>query len=119
MSKHLIAIVDDLFFAAKVRGTAEQVGVRVTFPRTLDAAAEAAARENPSLIICDLHSQRIDVLELAGKLKADERTRAIRLLGFFSHVQVELQRAAIEAGFDHVIPRSLFARDLVQILSGD
>jgi hypothetical protein len=40
-----------------------------------------------------------------------------RLLGFFSHVEVELQRQALAAGYQEVIPRSVFARDLAQILS--
>lgn len=118
MPKHIIAIVDDLFFASKIRGTAEQVGVTVTFPRTMDAVIEAALNENPSLVLCDLQSLRIDAIELAQQLKTDERTRDVPLLGFFSHVQTELQSAANEAGFDRVIPRSVFARDLVKILSG-
>lgn len=118
MTKHVIAIVDDLFFAAKIRGTAEQVGVLTTFPRTIEAAIEVAVRDQPSLILCDLHSQKINPIELAERLKAAESTRSIPLLGFFSHVQTELQRAAKSAGFDQVIPRSIFAKDLMQILSG-
>ena len=119
MPRHIIAIVDDLFFAAKIRGTAEQVEVTTSFPRTADAVIQSATQDKASLILCDLHSQKIDVIELAKKLKANENTRGIPLLGFFSHVQTELQRAAIEAGFDRVIPRSVFARDLVKILSGN
>ena len=119
MTRHIIAIVDDLFFAAKIRGTAEQAGFTTSFPRTAAAVVEGVAQKETSLILCDLHSERIDAVELARKLKSDERTRAIPLIGFFSHVQTELQRAANEAGFDRVIPRSVFARDLVKILSGN
>jgi len=39
------------------------------------------------------------------------------LLGFLSHVQVDLQRAAIAAGCDEVMPRSAFSANLNQILS--
>ena len=67
----------------------------------------------PRLVIVDLHNQKIDPNELAQELTG------IRLLGFFSHVQTELQRNAIAAGFDQVIPRSVFARDLPQILAAD
>ena len=119
MTGHIIAIVDDLFFASKIRGTAEQVGVTTSFPRTAEAVFEGAAQNKPSLILCDLHSQKIDVVELAKKLKADESTREVPLVGFFSHVQTELERAANEAGFDRVISRSVFARDLMKILSGN
>lgn len=118
MTRIVIAVVDDLFFASKIRGTADQLGVRVSFPRSMEALNETALREPPSLIICDLHSQRIDPIELAKQLKADAQLRSIPLLGFFSHVQTELQRRAQEAGFDLVMPRSAFTRNLSDLLSG-
>ena len=118
MTRTVIAIVDDLFFASKIRGTAEQFGVNVSFPRRIEALMEAALRDQPQLIICDLHATRIDPIELAKLLKADEPLRSIPLLGFFSHVQTELQQQAEQAGFDRVMPRSAFTRDLSAILTG-
>ena len=118
MASTVIAVVDDLFFASKIRGTAEQVGVSVTFPRTIESAIEAVAKEGSSLLICDLNSRRINPIELAKALKANEQTSRINLLGFFSHVQTDLQTAAQQAGFDRVIPRSTFAKSLLQILLG-
>ena len=118
MTKNIIAIVDDLFFASKIRGTAEELDVTATFARNLDVLLEAARRDQPSLIICDLQAQRVDPMELAKRLKADEQLRSIPLLGFFSHVQTELQHQAEEAGFDQVMPRSAFSKNLGDILSG-
>jgi CheY-like chemotaxis protein len=115
----VLAIVDDLFFASKIRGTAEQLGVTVSFPRGVDALIEAAVRDKPALIICDLHSTRIDPVELAKQLKTHEQLCSIPLLGFFSHVQTELQRRAREAGFDNVVPRSMFTKNLAEILRGN
>jgi CheY-like chemotaxis protein len=111
MPRNVIAIVDDLFFASKIRGTAEAVGVSASFPRHADGVKE--------LIICDLHSQKFDVLSLAKILKADAATQTIPLIGFFSHVHVDLKRAAEEAGFDRVMTRSAFTNDLAAILTGD
>jgi hypothetical protein len=48
----------------------------------------------------------------------DESLRAVPLLGFFSHVQTELQQRAKEAGFDRVMPRSAFSKNLAEILGG-
>ena len=118
MSRTIIAVVDDLFFASKIRGTAEQIGVAIAFPRSADGLKEIIRRDAPSLIICDLQAQKIDPLEVAKTLKASEQTRHIPLLGFFSHVQTELQRQAQDAGFDRVIPRSAFATNLLEILRG-
>ena len=116
MSQKIIAIVDDLFFAAKIRGTAEALGVSVSFPRALDAFIEAAKSEPPGLIICDLNATRIDPITLSARLKADEALRSVPLIGFFSHVDTELQRQALNAGFDRVLPRSAFSSKLPQIL---
>src|SRR2546423_15496975 len=99
MPGKIIAVVDDLFFASKIRGTGEQVSVAVSFPRKLETLLENLLQDPPALIICDLNGQRIDPVELAKQLKADDRFRSIPLLGFFSHVQVELQQAAKDAGF--------------------
>jgi two-component system cell cycle response regulator DivK len=118
MTRNIIAIVDDLFFASKIRGTAEELSVTASFVRSIDAVLEAARRNQPSLIICDLHSQRVDPVGLAKQLKADEQLRSIPLLGFFSHVQIELQHQAEAAGFDRVMPRSAFSKNLGQLLSG-
>ncbi len=97
MPRTVIAVVDDLFFASKIRGTAEQFGVAVKFARTADALAEAARRDPPSLIICDLHSQKVDPNELAKYLKADEQLRLIPLLGFFSHVHQPLLNICLKS----------------------
>ena len=118
MPRNIVAVVDDLFFASKIRGTAEALGVTVGFERNVDVTLEAARRDRPALIICDLHSEKVDPMELAKQLKADEQLRSIPLLGFFSHVQTELQRQAEAAGFDHVVPRSAFSKNLGEILSG-
>ncbi len=118
MTRNIIAVVDDLFFASKIRGTAEQVGAAVAFARSADGVSEIIKNQTPSLIICDLHSHKINPIELARGLKAREETKSIPLLGFFSHVQTELQRDAQAAGFDRVIPRSVFASSLIKILSG-
>ena len=119
MSVIVISVVDDMFFASKIRAVAEAAGIEISFPRSVDAVVSKARETKPGLILVDLHNQRIDPIALARELKADEDLRSIKLLGFFSHVQTELQRNAIAAGFDQVIPRSVFARDLPEILAAD
>lgn len=119
MSQTVISVVDDMFFASKIRAVAESAGVEISFPRNVEAVVSKARETKPGLILVDLHNQRIDPIALARELKADEDLRSIKLLGFFSHVQTELQRNAMAAGFDQVIPRSVFARDLAEILTAD
>lgn len=119
MTRNIIAAVDDMFFASKISATADALGIAIKFHRRLETVVAAAGELSPALILVDLHNEKIDPLELARRLKANESLQAIPLLGFFSHVQTDLQQAAIEAGFDQVIPRSVFSRDLGTILAGD
>jgi PleD family two-component response regulator len=118
MPRTVIAVVDDMFFVSKIQATAKAVGAIVRFPRTLDAARAASSEDIPDLVVVDLHNQKLSPLELAREFKKDERLQSVPLLGFFSHVEVELQRQAVEAGYDQVLPRSVFARDLADILAG-
>ena len=107
-----------MFFAAKIRATAEALGVSIKFHRKLEGLVDAAVEQSPSLIIVDLHNEKLNAIALGLELKANEGAKRIPLLGFFSHVQTDLQRAALEAGYDQVIPRSVFSRDLAKILAG-
>ena len=111
MSGVVIVVVDDMFFVSKIRAVAEALGVEIRFPRNKDALIEKAREAR--LVLVDLHNQKTDPMELASELKG------IKLIGFFSHVDTELQRAAIAAGYDQVLPRSAFVRDLPKILTAD
>jgi CheY-like chemotaxis protein len=119
MNRRVIAAVNDMLFASKIRGTAEHLNVTVDFARTEDSLFDSAKTDVPALILLDLHDARLDPFALAARLKADEQLRAVPLVGFFSHVETELQRRAQEAGVDHVLPRSVFTRRLAEILTGD
>jgi len=118
MTRRVVAIVDDMFFASKVRATAEALGVEIAFQRTKESALEKIIQIRPHLIVVDLQNQRFDAVEFGSELKGNPDTQSVPILGFFSHVEVELQRRAMGAGFDRVLPRSVFARDLAAILRG-
>ena len=111
MSGVVIAVVDDMFFASKIRAVAEAEGIPISFPRSKDAILEKASEAR--LIVVDLHNQKIDPVELGRELSG------VKLIGFYSHVETELRQKALAAGFDQVLPRSAFARDLAQILNTD
>jgi CheY-like chemotaxis protein len=119
MSRSVIAVVDDMFFASKIRAAAEAVGVEISFPRSKEALVEKARETAPHLILVDLHNQKLDPVGLAKELKANEDLGGIQLVGFFSHVETELRQNALAAGYDLVLPRSVFSRDLPKILTTD
>lgn len=117
MSQIVISVVDDMFFASKIRAVAEAVGAEISSPRSAEAIVSKVRETKPRLVLIDLHNQRVDPIALVREMKADDDLRDVRVIGFFSHVETELQRNALSAGFDQVMPRSAFARDLAQILT--
>ena len=118
MGRKVIAVVDDMFFASKIRATAEALGVDISFVRSQESLLQKAREKKPDLVVVDLHNQKLSAADVAGTIRGDDQFHEVWLLGFFSHVQVELQRAAVAAGFNQVIPRSVFASELGKILSG-
>lgn len=91
--------------------------MEVKFVRSMEKLIETARDAKPGLVVVDLHNTKLDPVAVGDELKSNEELRQIPLLGFFSHVHGDLQRNATAAGYDQVIPRSVFARDLGQILA--
>jgi DNA-binding NarL/FixJ family response regulator len=111
----VLAAVDDLLFSSKIRATAKQLGVDVTFARTPDDILAQARQLKPSLAIFDLNSGKTDPVRTIGLLKSEGVE--VRTVAFASHVHVDLIQAARSAGADEVLPRSAFAARLAEILS--
>jgi DNA-binding NarL/FixJ family response regulator len=112
----VLVAVDDLLFSSKIRATARQAGVDLTFARSPGEIVSQARAIKPALVIFDLNSGKTDPLDTIAALKADPELAGIRTLGFASHVHTELIAAARQAGADQVLPRSAFAGNLAEIL---
>ncbi|MDQ3474358.1 MAG: hypothetical protein M3447_11540 [Acidobacteriota bacterium] len=118
MSRTVIAAVEDMLFVAKIRATAEHLDITLRSVRNAETLLNVAKESGADLIIVDLQTEKVDPIAVAKALKADEQLNSVQLLGFFSHVRADLQKAAVAAGYDVVIPRSVFSRDLAEILEG-
>lgn len=114
--KKIIAVVDDLFFSSKFREAAKTLDIDVEFVKNTDGLKEKISSEKPSLIIFDLNSRGGSPLEIIKSIKSTSELKQIPVIGFLSHVQIELRKEADRAGCDLVIPRSRFSKDLQEIL---
>jgi CheY-like chemotaxis protein len=112
----IIAIVEDLMFASKIKTAANQLGVSVTFARSADAARAEIQKGAPSMVILDLNSARTDPLAIVRAMKANAELASIPTVGFVSHVQTDVINAARQAGVDEVLARSAFSAQLADIL---
>ena len=93
-----LAAVDDLLFSSKIRATAKQAGVDLTFARSPQEVLDQATAQKPSLVIFDLNSGKTDPVATIAALKADPALSASRVLAFASHVHTELIASARERG---------------------
>lgn len=114
--KKIIAVLDDLFFSSKIREAAKTLDIDLEFIKKPDGFKEQISSEKPSLIIFDLNSRAGTPLEIIKTIKSTSELKHIPVIGFLSHVQIELKEEADRAGCDLVIPRSRFSKDLRQIL---
>ena len=111
-------LVNDMFFAAKIRAAAQNAGREVESVKSL-AQLEKLSEAPPSMIIVDLNSDRLDGIGAIELLKSNPTMKGVPIIGFLSHVQVDLKEAAEGAGCDYVIPRSMFSMKLPDIAGGD
>jgi CheY-like chemotaxis protein len=116
MNRYVIAAIGDLFFASKIRATAEPLAVEVKFARNLNGVIEAAKERKPDSIIVNLETDY--ALELVRAVHDFPGLRSVPVIGFYSHVHTQLQNQAIDAGYTHVMPRSAFTAKLVHVLRG-
>ena len=102
-------------FTVKIQEAAKRAGLEPVFVKSLEQAL-AEAKQNPAVMILDLNNTAAEPLDIITALKNDQETQKIDLVGFVSHVQADLKKAAQEKGCDVVIARSAFSQNLPMIL---
>lgn len=83
---------------------------------------EAARRESPELIICDIQLPRLDGYEVARRLKSHPALRAIPLVAVTALAMVGDREKVLTAGFDGYLAKPIvpqtFVRDVAAFLGG-
>ncbi len=115
MPAKILAVVDDIFFLAKIQQTGHRLGVVVEVA-TPDALQDRVASDGPGAILLDLNHRSGRAIEVLKGLKNDPATRPVPVISFLSHVQTDLATAARAAGCDRVLARSAFSQQLPQLL---
>lgn len=113
--KKILAVLEDLLFTVKINDLAKRTGLDVEFVKSEKDALERA-KHKPLLIILDLNSNSVQPIKLIHRLKEDDDTKKISLIGYVSHVQGELKQKAHDAGCDIVLARSAFSTNLPMLL---
>ncbi len=115
--KSCIAIVSDLIFSSRIKGTAGKVGAKCKTVRSTCALSDALESETPETVLVDLQCDGISPEEAIRTVK--EHSPTTRVVAYCSHVQTDLMEQAKAAGADEVWPRSVFVQRLPELLAGN
>jgi CheY-like chemotaxis protein len=96
--------------------------LRAAGHRTLEAttgerAVELATEHGPDLVLMDIQLPGIDGLEALGRLRADERTRAMPVLALTAQAMDGDRERFLAAGFDGYLSKPVNIADLVDTVS--
>jgi DNA-binding response OmpR family regulator len=105
----------DLLFGSKVEGALAAAGHEVTRYDRPDAARTEAP--DTELLVVDLTAEEFDGAVLVESMRMGGELAGVPTLGFYSHVDQETRRRAVDAGFDRVVPRSRMARDTAALVA--
>jgi hypothetical protein len=125
----VLALVPDLLFGSRVRGTLaaaghdvelvggegrlrERLGDDTPRERLADDAAPASA-----VLVVDLTDGDLDGAGIVEALLREGKLREVRTLAFYSHVDAPARERAEQAGFDLVVPRSRMAREGAELVA--
>jgi CheY-like chemotaxis protein len=108
----VFAVHGELIFTVKIADAAKRAGIMIEFAKSAEETLERAA--GASAIMLDLN---FAPPEWIVRLKSEDSTRSIPLIGFVSHVQSEVIRQVRESGCDTVMARSAFVQKLSEMMA--
>lgn len=112
MVGRIVSFVPDILVEMRIDSAARAIDAdldSVSAPEYLEAALNKGA----DVLVVDLGINGIDLNGIVSVARA----RKVPIVAFGPHVDVELLRAAEEAGIDAVYPRSAFMKDMGKILA--
>lgn len=114
-----LLVVDDSLSARRALETAlEDAGYAVRSAVDGLAAVDAIEEELPDLVLLDLEMPRMNGLELASHLRADERTAALPLVLVTSRTTHKHHEQARAAGIDAIVTKPWDEEVLLELLEG-
>jgi len=119
-SKSILVAVSDLFFYTKIRDALRQ-DYALERVRELHEIAQKATGERPFAVILNLNEETFDAFKAVTEIKDQEALKAVPILAFANHEEVDAWKRAKELGVNKVVSRNEFSsrmRALVEELIG-
>ena len=115
--KTILVAVTDIFFYTKVRDALMSKGYKIERARTQQDIADKASANNLSAVILNMNDETLNAFQALETLKADIRLKAIPILAFANHEEVDTFNRARVLGVTKIVSRNEFSsrlKDLVE-----
>ncbi|MBI4492278.1 MAG: hypothetical protein HY690_05745 [Chloroflexi bacterium] len=117
MQQRILALIDNLFFAARVDGVARHLGFAAIFARDAAEFRRLLREAPPDLVIVDMAGPTEVWEPLVRELKAEPATAGVPILAFGKHTQADLFKLARQAGCDKVLTNAQLGEQLPSLLA--
>lgn len=116
MPKRVLAIEDNLSNMILISRVVEAEGYELIKAEDGIIALDLLAKEKPDLILLDINIPGVHGLDLASRLKADDRLADVPLIATTANVLLGDRERCLEAGCDDYLPKPLDIRELRQMM---
>lgn len=117
VEKTVLVAVSDVFFYTKIRDALLPRGYRLERTRTQQEVTEKAVALHPAAIVLNMNDESLDAFQALEQIKGNDHLKAVPVLAFANHEEVETWKRAKELGVTKIVSRNEFSsrtRDLVE-----
>ncbi len=122
-TKTVLVAVSDVFFYTKIRDALLPKGYVLERARTQDEVPAKAESLRPCAMILNMNDEKLDAFQTLTQIKGEDRFKAIPVLAFANHEEVETWKRAKELGVTRIVSRNEFSartRELMEeVLKGE
>ena len=118
-ASRVFVVCPDLMFSAGIREAGISRGVILEFIDSEEQFDEALKKFHAALFMSDLHHHKLGgerAGKLVKKLKASQKNKDAYTIAWGKHTEPELLKSATRSGFDKVVPRSLFVKEMSEYI---
>ncbi len=118
LGRRVLVVEDSRDTALSLKMLLEMAGHQVALAHTGREGVEAARRERPEVVLCDLGLPEMDGFAVARHLRRDPATAEAWLIAVSGFAQEEDQQRALEAGFDRHLTKPVDPGKMLKLLAG-
>ena len=112
----VLAAVTDIFFYTKIRDALRAGEYVLERARGQDEVPAKALAHPPAALILNMNDEQLDAFKALDQIKGDARLKAVPVLAFANHEEVDTWRRAKESGVTKIVSRNEFSsrtKDLI------